>query len=248
MNERRRRSDLRRRRICIRASCPGGTRSRGTRTRCACSSDAPWTWAALAVLHDRRRAGAAARAPPRRAAGRGPDAARGLRADLRGGRGGSRRGAVAQVRDARVSRAGSARSRRSSSRRSSRSRPKRSPPGGSPTSTCSTSDPGDGPFDDGDRRHLRDRHPRIAAGHVRAVSRAVRARASPRRVRGELECLRPQYDSAARCTPPPRWCCWGSASRRYGLGLVLALPLWAASSYAAWKDIFGIRDAPIMTA
>jgi hypothetical protein len=30
-----------------------------------------------------------------------------------------------------------------------------------------------------------------------------------------------------------------------GLGLVLALPLWAASSYAAWKDIFGIRDAPV---
>jgi hypothetical protein len=30
-----------------------------------------------------------------------------------------------------------------------------------------------------------------------------------------------------------------------GLGLVLALPLWVASSYAAWKDIFGIRDAPI---
>lgn len=29
-----------------------------------------------------------------------------------------------------------------------------------------------------------------------------------------------------------------------GLGLVLALPLWAASSYAAWKDIFGIGDAP----
>ena len=29
-----------------------------------------------------------------------------------------------------------------------------------------------------------------------------------------------------------------------GLGLMLALPLWAASSYAAWKDIFGIRDAP----
>jgi hypothetical protein len=29
-----------------------------------------------------------------------------------------------------------------------------------------------------------------------------------------------------------------------GLGLVLALPLWVASSYAAWKDIFGIRDAP----
>jgi len=29
-----------------------------------------------------------------------------------------------------------------------------------------------------------------------------------------------------------------------GLGLVLALPLWAASGYAAWKDIFGVRDAP----
>jgi uncharacterized membrane protein len=29
-----------------------------------------------------------------------------------------------------------------------------------------------------------------------------------------------------------------------GLGLVLVLPLWAASSYAAWKDIFGVRDAP----
>ena len=30
-----------------------------------------------------------------------------------------------------------------------------------------------------------------------------------------------------------------------GLGLVLALPLWVASTYSAWKDIFGIRDAPI---
>jgi hypothetical protein len=29
-----------------------------------------------------------------------------------------------------------------------------------------------------------------------------------------------------------------------GLGLVIALPLWFASSYAAWKDIFGVRDAP----
>jgi hypothetical protein len=29
-----------------------------------------------------------------------------------------------------------------------------------------------------------------------------------------------------------------------GVGLVLALPLWAASSYAAWKDVFGLRDAP----
>ena len=29
-----------------------------------------------------------------------------------------------------------------------------------------------------------------------------------------------------------------------GIGLVLALPLWAASSYVAWKDVFGVRDAP----
>lgn len=29
-----------------------------------------------------------------------------------------------------------------------------------------------------------------------------------------------------------------------GIGLVLALPLWAASSYAAWKDVFGPREAP----
>ena len=36
----------------------------------------------------------------------------------------------------------------------------------------------------------------------------------------------------------------GFALATMGLGLVLALPLWAASSYAAWKDIFGIREAP----
>jgi len=29
-----------------------------------------------------------------------------------------------------------------------------------------------------------------------------------------------------------------------GIGLALALPLLAASSYAAWKDVFGVRDAP----
>jgi uncharacterized membrane protein len=31
-----------------------------------------------------------------------------------------------------------------------------------------------------------------------------------------------------------------------GLGLALALPLWAASSYAAWKDVFGVGDAPAL--
>ena len=29
----------------------------------------------------------------------------------------------------------------------------------------------------------------------------------------------------------------------YGVGLVLALPWWAASSYAAWKDVFAVDDA-----
>ena len=29
-----------------------------------------------------------------------------------------------------------------------------------------------------------------------------------------------------------------------GVGFALALPLWAAASYAAWKDVFGVRDAP----
>src|SRR5262249_50896884 len=32
-----------------------------------------------------------------------------------------------------------------------------------------------------------------------------------------------------------------------GIGFVLVLPLWAASTYAAWKDIFGVRDAPPIT-
>jgi hypothetical protein len=44
--------------------------------------------------------------------------------------------------------------------------------------------------------------------------------------------------------PPHRWCWWGSGLATFGFGFVLALPLWIASSYAAWKDIFGIRDAP----
>jgi hypothetical protein len=29
-----------------------------------------------------------------------------------------------------------------------------------------------------------------------------------------------------------------------GIGLVIVLPLWAASSYAAWKDVFAVSDAP----
>ncbi|MDQ6620655.1 MAG: hypothetical protein M3Z31_13340 [Pseudomonadota bacterium] len=29
-----------------------------------------------------------------------------------------------------------------------------------------------------------------------------------------------------------------------GLGLVLVMPLWAASSYAAWRDIFAVEEAP----
>ena len=29
-----------------------------------------------------------------------------------------------------------------------------------------------------------------------------------------------------------------------GVALLVVLPLWTASSYAAWKDVFGVRDAP----
>jgi uncharacterized membrane protein len=29
-----------------------------------------------------------------------------------------------------------------------------------------------------------------------------------------------------------------------GIGLIIVLPLWATSSYAAWKDIFAVSDAP----
>jgi uncharacterized membrane protein len=29
------------------------------------------------------------------------------------------------------------------------------------------------------------------------------------------------------------------------VGLAIALPLSTAAAYAAWKDIFGIRDAPV---
>ena len=31
-----------------------------------------------------------------------------------------------------------------------------------------------------------------------------------------------------------------------GLGFVFAMPLWAASSYIAWRDIFGVEEAPIV--
>src|SRR5512143_430156 len=34
------------------------------------------------------------------------------------------------------------------------------------------------------------------------------------------------------------------AAVTFWLGLILALPLWTASAYAAWKDVFGVRDAP----
>lgn len=31
-----------------------------------------------------------------------------------------------------------------------------------------------------------------------------------------------------------------------GLGLVFVMPLWAASSYAAWRDIFAVDEPPTM--
>jgi len=32
----------------------------------------------------------------------------------------------------------------------------------------------------------------------------------------------------------------------WGIGFVFAMPLWAASSYTAWRDIFGVEEAPIV--
>jgi uncharacterized membrane protein len=29
-----------------------------------------------------------------------------------------------------------------------------------------------------------------------------------------------------------------------GIGLVFVLPVWAASSYVAWKDVFSVRQSP----
>jgi hypothetical protein len=36
----------------------------------------------------------------------------------------------------------------------------------------------------------------------------------------------------------------GFALLTMGIGLVLVMPLWAASSYAAWKDVFSVRNPP----
>jgi uncharacterized membrane protein len=39
----------------------------------------------------------------------------------------------------------------------------------------------------------------------------------------------------------------GVAMMTMGVALVVVLPLWTAAAYAAWKDIFGLRDAPAQT-
>ena len=66
-----------------------------------------------------------------------------------------------------------------------------------------------------------------------------------RGVRGELAGVRAQHRCRCSSTRRPRCVLLGfgladDGRRRSSL----ALPLWAAASYAAWKDIFGVREAP----
>ena len=61
-------------------------------------------------------------------------------------------------------------------------------------------------------RHLRDRHPRVAAGHVRAVPRAVRAASRSRAAfAASWHGVRAQHAAAARLRRGCRSCCWASA-------------------------------------
>ncbi len=85
----------------------------------------------------------------------------------------------------------------------------------------------------------------VAAGDVRPVPRAVRGV-----VRSRAAFAASGVAFAQNTLPlvvvrrSHRCCCSCFGLLTAGLGLVLALPLSAASSYAAWKDVFGVRDAP----
>ena len=237
----------RRRRICIRASSPGATRSRGTRKRCACSSARRSRSAALAVLTIAAELALKAGARRRLAlAGEivAPLVACGLiYAAAAADRGAS--AVAAASRSRRFARAAGAIAAIVVGERSSPSPRRRSPRGGSPTPTCSSPTGMARASTAGAcSASTRSGIARVAAGDVRSVPRAVRARAAARGVRGELESPSRRTRCRSSSTARRRSCCSASACSRAGLGLVLALPLWAASAYAAWKDIFGVRDAP----
>lgn len=67
---------------------------------------------------------------------------------------------------------------------------------------------------------------------------------------GFRQALRASWDAFVLNTPPLlvyaaiSLLLLGVGLLTMGLGLVLVLPLWAASSYAAWKDVFGVRSPP----
>ena len=69
-----------------------------------------------------------------------------------------------------------------------------------------------------DRRHLRHRHPGLAADDVRAVPRAVRARAVGAAFARELARIRAEHAAAAASTARRRSCCWASAASRWASG------------------------------
>ena len=194
--------------------------------------------------HDRRRVRVAARAIARPAARRNRFAARRLRPHLRGSLRRSRRTAGARRRDQGVSRSRGrdGRDRRVRARHVRGSISRRMV----------------------DRRHEPARPGRLGGRHAQLRSSSASTRsASSLRCRScscRFTCCwnrwrrvprLPQAGTRSRSTP---FRCWPTPRRRscllafglatFGLGFVLALPLWVASSYAAWKDIFGIRDAP----
>ena len=194
--------------------------------------------------HDRRRVRAASRARPRRAAEPGRHAARRLRADLCRRRRGPRRRAIAALCGQGVSRAGR--------------RPVRGHRIGAPhvrgrglrrmvdrrQRTCSTPPPS---------RRTCGRRPCSAstpsASSPRCRSCSCRFTRCWRRCRRGAAFAASWNAFALNALPLLVYAAaslvlLGFGLATMGLGLVLALPLWAASSYAAWKDIFGVRDAP----
>ena len=62
--------------------------------------------------------------------------------------------------------------------------------------------------------------------------------------------FRASFDAFAQNTPPllayaaASFLLLGFGLATMGFGLILVLPLWAASSYAAWKDVFAVQEAP----
>ena len=148
------------------------------------------------------------------------------------------------ARGGRLSRTRSRHRRRHRGRPHSPSPPRRWLRGGSPAPTCSQRNP----------PPTRCRRRRSAASTPSGYSRRCRSRSCPSTCCSSRCRSAPRSRRAGtrlsgtpcRCssTPRHRSCCWASAWRRWASVSSSSLPLWAASSYAAWKDIFAVSDAP----